>query len=397
MSNRKVFITVMVLSVLLLVLAYTNKEKEINWTPTFNEKETKPLDTKVFFEQLPSLFPNKAIKKIRSTFYETYNDYQLDTLSTRYNYIHISKVNKIDRNSFEKLLTFVSQGNTAFLSARKFPFHILDTLQFRTKTYTTAITRDTVSLSFKNLSDSIQYVNKIINPKTYIKDTILFKKLGYVNTYKHKKRLNFIGIPFQKGTFYIHTNPEVFTNYQILKSENTEYINQLISYLPNTNTYYNKNQKRDKTLGDSPLRYILSQPPLKWAWILTLISLGLFLIFNGKRRQRIVPNIPEVKNTTTEFVKTVSNLYLESGEVNSIVQKEITYFLEDIRSKYLLSTEKLDKNFIEKLASKSNNDIKNTEELISMIVRMRSNHYTTIDPLKNLNKKIEAFYQKNKS
>lgn len=395
MSNRKVFIIVLVLSILLMVIGYTNQKREINWTPTFNEKETAPLDTKVFFEQLPDLFPNKSVKKVRSTFYEAYKNYQLDTLSANYNYISISHTNTIEKNSFNKLLKFVGKGNTAFLSARKFPIHILDTLNFQTKNYTTSINRDTLSLSFEHISDSIQFASKIINSKTYLKDTTLFKKLGYINTYKHRKRLNFIGIPYQKGIFYIHTNPEVFTNYQLLKSENTKYVNQLISFLPNNNVYFNKNQKRNKSLGDSPLRYILSQPALKWAWYLSLISLALFLFFNGKRRQRIVPTIPEVTNTTTEFVKTVSNLYLESGEVNSIVQKEITYFLEDIRSKYMLSTEKLDADFIRKLALKSNNDIKSIEELIAMIVRMRSNHYTTLDPLKNLNNKIEAFYKKN--
>lgn len=393
MSNRKIFIIVMVVSILLMIISYSNSSKEINWRPTFNEKETKPLDTKVFFEQLPFLFPEKKIKKVRKTFYQAYNDYFLDTLSSAHNYINISQINKIDNKSFDELLNFVAEGNTAFLSSRNFSKYVLDTLKFEIKHYTTALNRDTVTLHLKHTNASISYNSKMITSKTYIKDTTLFKTLGYLDTYKNKKRTNFIGIPYKQGVFYIHSNPEVFTNYQILKSSNTDYINELISYLPNSNVYYNKNQKRIKTLGDSPLRYILAQPALKWAWYLMLICLGFFFIFNGKRRQRIIPEIPDVKNTTTEFVKTVSNLYLESRETNSIIQKEITYFLEDIRSKYLLSTEKLDDNFIKLLAKKSNTDFESTKELISMIVRMRSNHFTTIEPLKILNQKLEAFYQ----
>lgn len=397
MSNKKVFSTVIFISIILVVLMNINSKREINWLPSYNEKKTEPLDTKIFFEQLPYLFPNKNIKKVRTTFYETYTNYSLDTLVLKHNYININLVNKIDNVSFDKILDFVKQGNTAFLCARDFPSYIKDTLGFQTKKYTTEIQRDTVILGFNKHLSTIEYTQKNIQFKSYIKDTLLFKKLGFIATYKHKNRINFVEIPFQKGYFYIHTNPEVFTNYQLLKSENTDYINQLILYIPNSDTYYNKNQKRDSTLGDSPLRYILSQPALKWAWILMLISIGFFIIFNGKRRQRVIPKIPEIKNTTIEFVKTVSNLYLETDEVDSIIQKEITCFLEDIRSKYLLSTEKLDTDFIHKLALKSNNQFKFTEELISMILKMRSRHFTTLQPLKNLTEKIEAFYQQNQS
>ena len=68
MSNRKVFIIVMIVSILLMIISYSSSSKEINWRPTFNEKETKPLDTKVFFEQLPFLFPEKKIKKLERRF-----------------------------------------------------------------------------------------------------------------------------------------------------------------------------------------------------------------------------------------------------------------------------------------------------------------------------------------
>ncbi|MEI6866336.1 hypothetical protein [Flavicella sp.] len=370
----------------------TNNKKETNWLPTYNEKQTNPLDTKIFYEQLPFFFPNKSIKKIRNTFYETYTNYDLDTLSLHHNYININLKNEIDEASFDRLLDFVKRGNKAFLSARKFPNYIMDTLKFQTKPYTTQLGKDTIYLGFNNHSGDITYIQKNIYIKSYIKDTLLIRKLGYSTSYNYKKRINFIAIPFQKGLFYIHTNPEVFTNYQLLQSENTNYINQLISYLPNSNTYFNKNQKIVTSIGDSTLIYIYSQPPLKWAWVLMLISIGLFMIFNGKRRQRIIPQIPEIKNTTTEFVKTISNLYLETDEIYSIIQKEITCFLEDIRSKHLLSTEKLDADFIQKLALKSNNEFKFTEELIAMIIKMKNINYTTPEDLNKLTKKIEAFY-----
>jgi hypothetical protein len=147
-------------------------------------------------------------------------------------------------------------------------------------------------------------------------------------------------------------------------------------------------------LSDSPLRYILSQPALKWAWYLAVIGTGLFMIFNGKRKQRIIPDLPKKANTTTEFVKTMSNLYHETEEYNNIIHKEIKYFLEYVRSTYHLSTEKLDEKFIKNLTLKSGNNIEEVRSLIVMISKMKDRHFTTKVPLINLHKKIETFYKK---
>jgi len=380
--------------VLLSILIVAGREEPLDWSPDYNEEGTKPMDTKVFFEELSGLFTNNKIKKVFNTFYEYKKEGFLDTIQTGQNYISISNEFRMDEVSFHSLLDFITNGNIAFLSAHNFPDFVKDTLNYKIGFDPVPLKLLENKLGFYHSSEGLKYKSKLKENITYIKDSMTFRKLGYMIDREKNRQINFIVLPYGKGLFYIHTNPEIFSNYQLLKANNSDYINTLISYLPEATVYYNRNLKEDPNLSDSPVRYILSKPALKWAWYLGLIGMGFFMYFNGKRKQRVIPELLAKTNTTTEFVKTMSNLYYETEEYNNIIQKEINYFLEYVRNTYYLTTEKLDAGFIKKLALKSGKKIEEVRSLIQMISKMKELHFTTKTPLINLHKKIEEFYNK---
>lgn len=394
MSKKRALISIGIIIAFIIIVS--NDVKPIDWTATYDETNTNPLDTKIFFQEMPSWFNDEPIKKIHISFYEYSQINELDIGHYENNYISISDEYVIDPSSFDSLLEFIANGNYAFISARNFPDYVKDTLQFdvdlKPLDFDVQNPSQRLHLNFNN--DSLLYTSKLQKNITYFKDTLAHKKIGYNQLKNGEKLINFIGIPFQNGVFYLHTNPEVFTNYQLLETANTDYISTVISFLPKGPVFFNRIQKYDPELSRSPLRFIFSKAPLKWAWISILFGIAFFMYFNGKRRQRIIPIIPEIKNTTTEFVKTVSNLFFESEDYNSIIHKKINYFLEYIRSHYHLSTDKLNKEFVKKLALKSNNSEADIQSLITMISNMKDNHYKTKLPLINLSKKIENFYKR---
>jgi len=57
----------------------------------------------------------------------------------------------------------------------------------------------------------------------------------------------------------------------------------------------------------TPLKYILSQESLKWAYYILIVSIIVYIIFQGKRKQRVIPLIPPLKNTTLEFVRIIAS------------------------------------------------------------------------------------------
>ena len=395
MSRKNIIVLSFML--LLAVIIIANRDHKVDWTPTFNDIDTKPLDTKVFFDQLPTWFDGNSSKRIHTTFYE-YDQYlrgqPVDSIKS---YVSISNDYEIDRTSFEALLTYVAYGNDAFISARTFPYFMKDTLGFETDNDVFKFNEKPQTLQLQYAKDTISFTPKMQFGTSYLKDTTTIKKLGSILTDKGKKHTNFVGIPYYDGVFYVHTTPEIFTNYQMLEADDTNYLNTVISYLPNVPILLDKVVKGNPEFSQSPLRYILSKEPLKWSWYLLLLTIGLFMLFKAKRTQRIMPVILPVKNTTTEFVHTVSNLHYEAKDYNGIVQKMIIHFLEHVRSTYHLRTEHLDENFIKKLALKSGNSIEQIQRLITLIVRMKSHNFQTKEPLITLNKEIEEFYKTDKN
>ena len=188
----------------------------------------------------------------------------------------------------------------------------------------------------------------------------------------------------------LHTQPAAFTNFHLLKENHHEYAQKIISYIPKNDLFWlTKNQNGD-IVSQSPMRYILSQPALRWAWWLFLIGTLVFMIFNAKRKQRIVPILPPLPNTTVDFVKTIGNLYFQEGNHDLIIDKKIVYFLEKIRTDYLLDTNKLDEDFIKKLHQKSGKNSLDIQKLVYLIQAHRKNpHESMEEDLIKINKAIE--------
>ncbi len=156
-----------------------------------------------------------------------------------------------------------------------------------------------------------------------------------------------------KGNLYIHSVPNIFTNYNLLKAER-DYIFKCLSYLNIRDVIWDEYYKEVNKYQSTPIRYILSQPSLKWAYFTLIISLIFFVIFRGRRDQRVIPIIKPLSNTTLEFVETVGNLYFKQSNHKNIADKKITYFLDYIRIKYSLKTlNYLNDDLVKQLSEKS--------------------------------------------
>ncbi|MEJ7677787.1 MAG: hypothetical protein WKG06_07955 [Segetibacter sp.] len=66
-----------------------------------------------------------------------------------------------------------------------------------------------------------------------------------------------------------------------------------------------------------------------------LAGLLLYVLFEMKRRQRIIPVITPLKNSTLDFVKTVASVYYNEKDNNGIADKKVNYFLEFVRSRFI--------------------------------------------------------------
>ena len=168
-----------------------------------------------------------------------------------------------------------------------------------------------------------------------------------------------IKVKVGKGSITLFSLPILFSNYYMLKDDNSV-AEHLLLNLPNKDTYWGnriigRQQFEDKK---SLLSFIHSQESLTWAFYTIVFAVLFLLLFQMKRRQRIIPLLSKPENESLKFLEVISNLYLLNKNNKALLRKKMTYFLEMIRSKYLLDTSVFDEAFFNQLATKSNVDIR---------------------------------------
>ena len=395
---------VLIILVLLIIVASViigvKRTRTIDWEESFDEKSNKPYGVSVLYKELPKLFKDYKVR----TVYHQPSSYLSANSEDGYgehvaegSYILIGNSDYLLDESIDELLRFVDAGNTLFLSDYYFPQKLHDTLDVSVDYVKNE--KDSISyLSLKHLNINETMLDKNESDQYFSEfDSINHTVLGHSKIdYKHP---NFLQVPFGDGQVFLHLEPKAFTNYHILKEERYKYIEGVLSYLPANNVYFDSYIKIQSGYdGDvekeSNLSWFLEQLSFKWAWFTALIFGILFMIFNAKRRQRVIKIIKPLQNTTVAFVKTVSNLYFDTKDHKNLIDKKIAYFLEKIRSDLNISTDVLNEEFIEKLASKTGKKTEDVKKLVNYINLMKSKNEFFEENLINLNRHIEAFYSK---
>ena len=126
-----------------------------------------------------------------------------------------------------------------------------------------------------------------------------------------------------------------------------------------------------------------------------LIGVLIYIIFEGKRKQRAIPIVKPLKNQTVDFTRTIANMYYENGKHKDIAQHKVQHFLEFIRNTMHLSTSEINDSFIKNLAARSNNSIEDTQTLFKLINSLNQKAKIENKELERLNTLIEQFKSHN--
>lgn len=392
-----------IISVVLLILLIENfRSKPVNWKPTYSLDHKKPLDLYVFNRELSTVIPESRISRVIETPYEYLMEDRQQSI-----YIYINQF--MFSISDTILLDEVASGSHLFISTENFFKNLSDKLEVN---YTEADS----DLSLKNNDEVfLQLTNKSWGKKKYrlkkVLNTFAFVDanpqtttiLGNQQMPNKKVFPNFLKIKYGEGYVYLHNQPQVFSNFAMLSEKSSsEYVAHLLSYLPAKLpvVWFVKNQTSDtgQPKAENSLSVIFKYPALRATWLIFIYGLLLYVLFNAKRRQRIIPEITPLTNTTVEFVQTIGNLYYQQGDVANILEKKILYFLDKIRKQYFIDTTSLDDVFAGKLKNKSEKNQELIEKIIQFIIEFRNKKTADNKALIYFNKLTEEFWEKsNKS
>jgi hypothetical protein len=295
------------------------------------------------------------------------------------------------------LKDFVKQGNFVFILASDFSENVNDILEIETD-YSIDITyRNTLKLvkSETNFNDTVgskAYKNVLVEFTKY--DTSRTEILG-VNT---NGKPNFIKCTYGQGAIFIHLYPDVTMNYFLVEKNNYNYTEALLSYMPkNLNKLIITVPKRNSTYNgddnneDGFFSFIKNNPNLFAAFLIGLGIFALLLLFGFKKRQRTIPILKPVQNTTLEFATTIGDLYFNKKNNADIANKKIIYWKEYVRNKYQIPTHTLQGEFWEKLAKKTAADTALLKDLERNIVAVNSQANVSDRLLIQLSNNIDHF------
>jgi hypothetical protein len=376
----KIYAGIFIIVMIIMALFEVNKTESTDWRKNFDINQKSPFGLFVFAKEINGLFKNK-VKKIDQTPY----DYYHQDKRPEHNILIIE--NKLDKQSWNKILNQVSNGSDAMLIVSDIPKEISDSIGY----YDSNISfedENVLKLTDRKYQNDFIKLDKFPSGRgfTFIKPgtEVLGKTVEKNNT----DQANFIKIKFGKGKIYVHCEPLFITNYYLLKRGSVQYAQDVFSYLGDRETLWFV-EGSSKT-SQFFLRFILSNPALKYAWWVLLGGLTLFIFFNAKRKQRIVPVMEPLKNTSVDFVKSIGNLYVQEGDFHDMMAKKAQYFLNKVRMDLLIDTQNLDEEFAKKLHLKTGKPVEMINEAVDFI-KKASDPYAAVmkEDLAKMNKLLD--------
>jgi len=386
LKKNKTYIIFLIVAIVIYVLAEYYKPKELDWTMSFSKEDKIPFGTYILYNLLDDELQVGNLQENKISIYDFFEEN--NPINT--NFIFINYNFEITDIELYRILNYAKTGNAVFISAAIFSKNIKDSLNF--STYFKFSEYDSLTLFLQNpiFENKNYYYNKAFE-QNYIAefDTINTIVLGKDNS----DLVNFIKIKYGEGYFLINTQPLTFTNYNLLITKNYEYAFKSLSYLENTTTYWDEYFKIKNYQSTSPLNVILKSKSFKSAYYLSLITLLIYMIFMGKRRQRIVPVIKPLANTSLEFNELIARLYLHSRNHKDVVNKRFKYFLEFLRTKYNINQITDNKIFIQTISEKTNVKIDEVKQIFTLKSFIENSDSVDDEFLFKFNNSIENFYK----
>lgn len=361
--------------------------QRFNWFVTLYQKDKDPFGAYVF----KSLIDNSWLTQINTS---NQSLYELNELSDP-NLLILCEDFKITQSEMESLLNLVADGKTAIISA-----HQMDTI------FTDSLGLKINHLSFNFYLDKIWGedslgIRFVLAPfdisKTYwLPEQLLgqyFESFDPSTTNVIAENTNgepvLLNVRYGKGNLLLSSTPLVFTNFSMLRSDNHAFVAGILSHLKPGSLHWTAYYQLGRMEASTPLRYVLSEPSLKWALYILMITILVSMIFEVKRTQRVIPVISPLKNETLDFVKTISRLYYQKKDHKDLAVKKMLHFTDHMKQHLHVDSNDEILEVISKVAAKTGSEEKEVKLLFDQMNYISNASYISASELKLLMDRIE--------
>lgn len=406
MKNNRIYFIIGGVLLLLMVIAwlFSLRPKRYNWTESYKINKEQPYDLSLFKSVVEASYPAFDVVN--------YVDEDEAFLTrTGATFFYIDDWGILDSTEASLLIAFMERGNTVFVSACN-DHRLIQNLFVPCKNGENYLTKylEADSLMPKLVGktapteSSIYYrvIDKTqTHPWSYYSafacGSIDFDTLGQFSA-GGEIYPDYLRIKVGKGELRIHATPLIFTNYHFKKPEVYSHVSAILGELPDESfLYYDPksnlaNAMSRPPIGESPLRFILSNPPLKWAWYITLALVLIYVVNNMRRNQRPIPVLTSPVNETATYLEMLSRLYRKDGRHKHLVGIREQMLLNHLRQRYRLSRNQPDEQYIREASIRLQMDESYIRNFFKDLNRAKNNSTLSDQELIAINRRITEFY-----
>ncbi|AIZ64474.1 hypothetical protein PK28_13765 [Hymenobacter sp. DG25B] len=397
------------------------KPEPTNWKPTYQNRHKIPYGTYVLFDLLPDLF-GQRVSTVRQPIANqllpslgkqefSHPDTVLPVgapaarvLRTPANYLFVNHTFSLSRLDRDALLRYVARGNHAFIATENLDDLLADTLRLQMVSISESVKRRAGRLATRQTNTDSTTL-RLLNPAFAAHARFRFPTAQANQYFKpdsacqatvlalndHQQPV-LVRVPYGRGSLFLSSTPAAFSNYFLLRPATAGFGFSALSYLPARPIFWDEYQKQGPLGEQSLLRVVMSHEALRWAFYLLMASLLLFMIVEARRRQRVIPVLKPLPNTTLLFTRTVASLYRQGGNHERIAEKKINLFLEFLRNRFQETSPDLnDEAFRERLTQKAGMPRPRIDELIRRIHFARTAPTVSDTELLLLSQTLAAF------
>ncbi|MCH7975395.1 MAG: hypothetical protein IIC18_02425 [Bacteroidetes bacterium] len=405
MKAKLPLIIIGILAVVFVILL-SLQPRSVDWRPDLRRDSDNALGAEIFAELLPQLLADANGEEAKLTPildppFIHLGDESLEGTT----YLFLTNDFSPDEAETLRLYEYAERGNTVFIAAQSITGALADTL---------GIPADSANAFARGLDYRYRGFLGQGDSTLHLVAPVLAKDEGYAFSYEvgnwvmaglDTARTTVIGTSLSgeptlvlveagEGMFLISSTPYAFGNAAFTgDGSGTEYVAGVLGYLPSQPVFWDTYYKPFANQAQTPLRYILREPPLKWALRLMLLGVLLFIVFRGRRWQRAVPVVAAPVNATLDFVRTVGRLYFQDADHSALVDRKLRYFFDRIRTRLGLTEVDLSEETERRVVARTGLSTEHIARLFARFRRLRRSR--TVDPkhLVELDRSLDRFYE----
>jgi hypothetical protein len=407
MKNRRTIIigiaAVTGLLILLLVI-WLQSDPRYSWQELYRNEGKQPYNLSLFKDLLETSYGDDFILQEGLYRDTTYLKAQNTSM------IFVNNFMFLDSMEIELLKDYVSRGNQLFISTGHISglqYAFYEDCVAENDTMIRSVLAEKIQVELSDSEDNRfdmsfdRYNQPEIYGWGYFKpfpqcSELDLKTEGFF-THEEVSYPNYLSMNFGDGKIHFHCAPLIFTNYHLRREEVFDYCNAIFNRLEAEAVYYlvpsDEQAPNQPILSESPLRFILSQPPLKWAWYSILILALIYVVNAMRREQRAIPvmNLPE--NQTAGYLDVVYRLFRKEGNHKHIIAIQLRLLKNYLRNKYQLHFNANDE-FFRHAAEILSMDYSYLKQFFKDLERASHNSTLSDEELLALDEKINEFYIK---